>query len=156
MQGNMHEDCKQETVLVMVCRRSYILIACLLALVGTVSLADADMTCGDIYFENDMYALTGAAKDTLRCHAALLSSHPTRKLRLEGHTDERGTPSYSLVFGERRAKSARLYLVEELGIARDRIVITSYGKEWPVCQEHTPACWARNRRVHVVVVDGTS
>ena len=87
----------------------------------------------------------------LRCHAASLSGQPERRLRLEGHTDERGTPDYSLVFGERRAKRARQYLIEELGVAADRIVSTSYGKERPVCRQHRPACWQRNRRVHVVV-----
>ncbi len=124
---------------------------CLLALSSAVSLARADSPCGDVYFPTDSYALTDAAKDALRCHAASLSGHPERRLRLEGHTDERGTPAYSLVFGERRAKRARQYLIEELGVAADRIVSTSYGKERPVCRQHRPACWQRNRRVHVVV-----
>lgn len=155
MQGNVHDDCKEEIDSMKVRWMGPLVTGCLLMLSSMVPLADATAPCGDVYFQTDMFALTAVAQDTLRCHAASLSGHPTRKLRLEGHTDERGTPSYSLIFGDRRAKSARHYLIEGLGVAADRIVVTSYGAERPVCRAHTPACWARNRRVHVVVVEGT-
>ena len=66
---------------------------------------------------------------------------------IEGHCDERGTNEYNLALGERRAKSTMNYLVSQ-GVQASRITIISYGKERPVCTEHTEDCWARNRRSH--------
>jgi len=59
--------------------------------------------------------------------------------------DARGTDAYNLALGDRRAKAAMDYLVSR-GIQADRITTLSYGKERPVCREHTEACWAKNRR----------
>lgn len=133
-----------------------LLVVFILALVflGPVSVSLSEESCKDnLLFASDSTALTDTAQAILRCHAAALASHPARRLRLEGHTDERGTPSYSMVMGEKRAGSARRYLLNELRMPADRIVTTSYGKERPACREHTPSCWAQNRRVHVEVID---
>ncbi len=71
-------------------------------------------------------------------------------ITVEGHCDERGTAEYNLALGERRAVSARTYLVS-LGIPADRIRVVSYGKEFPFDPGHTEEAWAKNRRDHFVV-----
>ena len=69
---------------------------------------------------------------------------------IEGHADSRGTNEYNLALGERRASSAKDYLVS-LGIAGSRISVVTKGEEQPFCTEETEACWAQNRRGHFIV-----
>jgi peptidoglycan-associated lipoprotein len=71
-------------------------------------------------------------------------------ITIEGHADERGTAEYNLALGERRALSARNYLVS-LGIPADRLRTVSYGKEFPFDPGHNKEAWAKNRRAHFVV-----
>ena len=78
----------------------------------------------------------------------LKEHHPTRVL-LEGRGDEVGTSAYNLVLGERRAKNVKHYL-QQLGLSLD-IKTTSYGKDRPLCLEHSPDCMQKNRSVHFVV-----
>jgi peptidoglycan-associated lipoprotein len=70
---------------------------------------------------------------------------------VEGHADERGTREYNIALGERRALSARNYLVS-LGIDANRITTISYGKERPVALGSDESSWARNRRAVTVTV----
>jgi peptidoglycan-associated lipoprotein len=74
-------------------------------------------------------------------------------LKVEGHCDERGTSAYNLVLGEKRAKSARNYMVE-LGVAPKQLSVVSYGKERPICAEHAESCYSQNRRAHVAIKTG--
>ncbi|NIS71529.1 MAG: OmpA family protein, partial [Proteobacteria bacterium] len=71
--------------------------------------------------------------------------------QIEGHCDERGTNEYNLALGERRAMSARNYLMS-LGIPRNRLSTISYGEEMPVDSQHNEDAWAKNRRGHFVVL----
>jgi len=71
------------------------------------------------------------------------------QIRLEGHTDERGTREYNLGLGERRANAVSSALQANGGSASQLNVI-SYGKEKPVCREHNEDCWSKNRRVEIV------
>ena len=87
---------------------------------------------------------------TLDANGTWLKAHDSSLVLIEGHCDERGTVEYNLALGERRAKAAMSYLVSR-GVPAGRITIVSYGKERPVCTEHNPACWARNRRAHFLV-----
>ena len=64
---------------------------------------------------------------------------------VEGHADERGTREYNLALGERRANSAKDYLMT-YGISSDRISVLSYGKERPVDGGSSPLAWSKNRR----------
>ena len=59
--------------------------------------------------------------------------------------DERGTREYNLALGERRANSAKDYLMT-YGISSDRISVLSYGKERPVDSGSNPLAWSKNRR----------
>ena len=71
------------------------------------------------------------------------------KVSVEGHCDERGTVEYNLALGQKRADSAKSFLVKA-GIAADRLKTVSYGKERPADTGHSEAAWAKNRRVEIV------
>lgn len=102
----------------------------------------------DVFFAYDSWKISEEGKNILARDAEWLKANPKQKLVVEGHCDERGTQAYNLVLGEKRAKSARGYLIE-LGVSGDRVAIRSYGKEKPFCQEHDEACYQQNRRAHV-------
>ncbi len=103
-----------------------------------------------VFFEFDAADLLPEAQQTLSQNASVLKQHPTWVVTIEGHCDERGTAEYNLALGERRAVSARTYLVS-LGIPADRLHTVSYGKELPFDPGHTEAAWAKNRRAHFVI-----
>jgi peptidoglycan-associated lipoprotein len=66
---------------------------------------------------------------------------------VEGHCDDRGSAEYNLGLGDRRASSAKDFLVQ-LGIPADRLKTISYGKERPQCTDENESCWQKNRRAH--------
>ena len=80
----------------------------------------------------------------------MLRRYPTWVITIEGHCDERGTAEYNLALGERRALSAREYLVSR-GLDASRMRTVSYGKEFPFDPGHDEQAWARNRRAHFVI-----
>ena len=103
-----------------------------------------------VYYELDSSDLTAANQKTLDENAALLKRYASWTVTVEGHCDERGTAEYNLALGERRAITARAYLVS-LGIAADRLRTVSYGKEFPFDPGHDEAAFAKNRRAHFVI-----
>jgi peptidoglycan-associated lipoprotein len=104
----------------------------------------------DVHFEYDKYEIRSDDARSLETTAAWLKANPERLLLIEGHCDERGTNEYNVALGDRRARATMNYLVSH-GIAARRIAIVSYGEERPVCQEHADACWAKNRRAHLLL-----
>lgn len=74
-----------------------------------------------------------------------MSKNADANIRIEGHCDERGTSEYNLALGDRRANSAKKYLVD-LGISAERLSTISYGEEKPADPGHNEAAWAKNRR----------
>lgn len=110
------------------------------------SAQDFVVNVGDrVFFDFDQFSLKSAARETLEKQAAWLKRFPAVTVTIEGHADERGTREYNLALAERRANSARDYLVA-LGVAPSRVKTISYGKERPVALAHTEAAWAQNRR----------
>jgi peptidoglycan-associated lipoprotein len=103
----------------------------------------------DVFFDFDRYDIRATDAKTLDTNAAWLKTNNSLVL-IEGHCDERGTNEYNLALGERRAKATMNYLVGQ-GVQANRITIISYGKERPICTEHSEACWAKNRRAHFLV-----
>jgi peptidoglycan-associated lipoprotein len=104
----------------------------------------------DAYFDLDKADIRADARTALMKTAEFLRSYPQVKVTLEGHCDERGSTEYNLALGDRRAQSAKDFLVS-LGIAADRVQTVSYGKERPFCMDHNEACWQQNRRAHFVM-----
>ena len=98
-----------------------------------------------VFFATNETILTTASRETLRKQAAWLRKNSDINVVLEGHADERGTREYNLALGERRANSAKDYLMT-YGISSDRISVLSYGKERPVDSGSSPLAWSKNRR----------
>jgi peptidoglycan-associated lipoprotein len=105
----------------------------------------------DAFFDYDKSDIRGDAQDVLTRNAAaikgILSDFPNAAIVVEGHCDERGSAEYNLGLGDRRATSAKDFLVQ-LGVPADRLRTISYGKERPQCTESNESCWQRNRRAH--------
>jgi peptidoglycan-associated lipoprotein len=104
----------------------------------------------DIHFEFDKSDLLAEAQEILRSKAEYLKDNPDVLVIIEGHCDERGTNEYNLALGDRRASSARAFLVN-LGIAGSRLTSVSYGEERPVDPGHNEEAWAKNRRDHFAI-----
>ena len=99
----------------------------------------------NINFDFDKYNLKPEAVKRLDQTGDWVSKNAGVKIRIEGHCDERGTNEYNLALGDRRANSAKKYLVD-LGIAADRLSTISYGEERPADSGHNEAAWAKNRQ----------
>jgi peptidoglycan-associated lipoprotein len=108
-------------------------------------VVDTTAITGPIYFDFDKSTIRPDASATLDKKLPYLTANPGMRIRIEGNADERGSDEYNLALGQRRAASAKRYLVDH-GIAADRFDLVSYGEERPVCTEHNEACWQQNRR----------
>jgi len=115
------------------------------------SQLDLEINVGDrVLFAFDSSALTAESRTTIERWAAWLKTYPANRVIIEGHADERGTREYNLALGERRADSARDYLVS-LGIDPNRVKVISYGKERPAVPGSNENAWAQNRRAALVL-----
>lgn len=107
----------------------------------------------DVYFGYDSWTISEEGRQALTRDAEWMKSNSSTLVKVEGNCDERGTSAYNLVLGEKRAKAARNYLVE-LGVGANRLSVVSYGKERPLCNEHSESCYQQNRRGHLAVKTG--
>ena len=105
----------------------------------------------DVHFDFDRYNLRPEALKILDEAVAKLQANPNIQVTIEGHADSVGTQQYNLALGDRRANSARDYLVMR-GIAASRLRTISYGEDRPIDTNETAAGRARNRRAHLVVI----
>lgn len=99
-----------------------------------------------IYFPLNQYHILVDFFSMLDMHADFLRNNSCCRIRIEGHTDERGTPEYNIALGERRAYSVQNYL-QSKGVLSNQMETISYGKEKPVCFNHTEESYSKNRRV---------
>ena len=102
-----------------------------------------------IYFEYDATRIQPQYADLLRVHAEYIFNTPGVEVRLEGHTDERGTRGYNLALGEQRSQAVRRFLMAE-GVPGERLTSLSYGEERPANPARTETAWRENRRVELV------
>ena len=100
------------------------------------------------YFDFDIAEFKPADRDTLTYHARDLAANPSKRVRLEGHADERGTREYNLALGERRGNAILNYLIVN-GAARSQIEVVSYGEERPAQTGQGENAYSRNRRVEI-------
>src|SRR5438045_2834494 len=105
----------------------------------------------DAFYNFDEATLAPDAQAALTASATWLKKNPQYNLLIEGHCDERGTEQYNLALGDRRANSAKEYIVA-LGVDASRLRTVSYGEERPFDTGHDEAAWAKNRRAHLVIV----
>ncbi len=101
----------------------------------------------DIHFKFDSAVLDSSAQNILKLKGEWMLKHPGVSVIIEGHCDERGTSEYNIALGDRRAESARQFMVD-LGIAPERLTTISYGEERPLDPGHNETAWRKNRRVH--------
>ncbi len=101
----------------------------------------------DIHFSYDSSELTPEARMLLKEKAEWLTRHTYAAITIEGHCDERGTTEYNLALGEKRALTAKQYLID-LGVSANRMRTISYGEEKPLVEGGNEAVWAKNRRAH--------
>jgi peptidoglycan-associated lipoprotein len=120
--------------------------------VGSKSLDDLnrDSPLKPVFYELDSSELSADAQATLQANASVLKQYAAWQITIEGHCDERGSAEYNLALGERRALTARDYLVS-LGVAASRVRTVSYGKEFPFDPGHDEGAWSKNRRAHFVI-----
>jgi len=104
----------------------------------------------DIYFDFDSSALTNMARNVLSRKAEYLRVNADASVIIEGHCDERGTSAYNIALGDRRAESAKAYLID-LGIDATQLSTISYGEERPVDMGQNDEAWAKNRRAHFII-----
>lgn len=102
-----------------------------------------------IYFDFDTVEIKPDYLAIITDHGRFLAQNPSGRVRLEGHTDERGSREYNIALGEGRARSiARMMQLQGVDIAQLQAV--SYGEELPVDEQHNETAWAQNRRVNII------
>ncbi len=102
-----------------------------------------------IYFGFDSSEVDEASIEIIKQHGRYLADNPGETVRLEGHTDERGSREYNIGLGERRAVSVKNILLVH-GAAESQLVPVSFGEERPAELGSDEAAWALNRRVELV------
>lgn len=118
------------------------------------SSEDFRINVGDrVFFGLNRTDLTQEAQQTLERQAAWLRQYGEVRLTIEGHADERGTREYNLAIGQRRAESAKRYLVS-LGVDSGRLDTVSFGKDQPEDPSSNESAWAKNRRAVSVITGG--
>ncbi|PYP95126.1 MAG: peptidoglycan-associated lipoprotein Pal [Gemmatimonadetes bacterium] len=106
-----------------------------------------------IQFDFDKSKIMTGDVAVLDQKVAILTANPDIKIRVAGHCDERGSAEYNIALGNRRAATAKQYLVKH-GIDAGRIATISYGEERPLDPGHDEAAWAKNRRDEFEIVSG--
>ncbi|WP_205665162.1 peptidoglycan-associated lipoprotein Pal [Caldimonas tepidiphila] len=101
-----------------------------------------------VYFDYDSFIVREDSKPAVTANAKHLTADPTRRVTIEGHTDERGGREYNLALGQKRAESVRRSL-ELLGVRENQMEAVSYGEERPAVQGQSEEAWARNRRAEL-------
>jgi peptidoglycan-associated lipoprotein len=102
-----------------------------------------------IYFDFDSSEIRGEGTEIVAAHARNLAGSNAVRVRLEGHTDERGSREYNIGLGERRAQAVRRALLLQ-GASEAQLSTVSYGEERPAGAGSDESAWAQNRRVEIV------
>lgn len=104
-----------------------------------------------VYFAFDSAGIEGDQVPRIEKNASFLKENKTFQVRIEGNCDPRGTREYNLALGERRAQSAKKYLVN-LGVDGNQLSTISWGEEKLLLYGHDELSWAQNRRVDFVIL----
>jgi len=117
---------------------------------GVAAVTPPGAALKDVYYQFDSVELEGEAIEILKKNAEWLKANPKARVEVEGHCDDVGSAEYNLALGAKRAQTAKDFLVKQ-GIAAERLVTISYGKEAPACFELNEECRVRNRRARFVM-----
>ena len=102
-----------------------------------------------VYFDFNTDNVKPEFASLIQAHASYLSQNNNRKVRLEGHADERGSREYNMALGQRRSNAVRK-ATSVLGVGNERMETISFGEDKPKSTGHDEASWAQNRRVEIV------
>jgi len=102
-----------------------------------------------IYFDYDQAEIKPEFTQVVQAHGQQLRDNASMMVRLEGHTDERGSREYNIGLGERRAQAVRRALMLA-GAQAGQITTVSYGEERPAATGSDEESWRLNRRVEIV------
>lgn len=118
---------------------------------GSGGVVSGQLTASDqtYYFGFDDSSLASATKSAIEKHADYLIHHEGAKIRVEGHTDERGSREYNVALGERRAASVA-DILRQAGVQESQIAVVSYGEEKPELFGHDEEAYTKNRRARIV------
>ncbi|MDA8163716.1 MAG: peptidoglycan-associated lipoprotein Pal [Desulfobacteraceae bacterium] len=103
-----------------------------------------------VYFDFDQSNIKADQESRMEKDASFLKDNPETRIQIQGNCDERGTNEYNMALGERRATSAKKYLMN-LGIAENRLSTISFGEEKPLAMGHDESAWSQNRRDDFVI-----
>jgi peptidoglycan-associated lipoprotein len=117
---------------------------------GVAAVTPPGAALKDVYYQFDSVDLEDEAIEVLKKNAEWMKANPKARVEVEGHCDDVGSAEYNLALGAKRAQTAKDFLVSQ-GIATERLVTISYGKEAPACFELTEECRVRNRRARFVM-----
>ena len=115
----------------------------------TATATQADLSKRSVYFDFDKYNVKSEYTPVVQAHANELKKDTSRKVVIQGNTDERGSREYNLALGQRRAESVRKTMTY-MGVSSSRIEVVSFGEEKPKAKGHDEASWAENRRADIV------
>ncbi|MDH3342522.1 MAG: peptidoglycan-associated lipoprotein Pal [Gammaproteobacteria bacterium] len=116
---------------------------------SAINDANSVLAARVVYFDFDSSNVSGDYIELVKHHGKYLSANAGAKIRLEGHTDERGTREYNVALADRRAQSVKRLLMFQ-GASSDQITIISYGEEKPANLGHDEESWSLNRRAELV------
>ncbi|MHB8838275.1 MAG: peptidoglycan-associated lipoprotein Pal [Gemmatimonadaceae bacterium] len=108
-----------------------------------------------VYFDYDKSDIRDDQKATLEAKLPIFQANADMRIRVAGHTDNRGSDEYNLALGQRRAAEVKQYLIAR-GIAADRIDVVSFGEERPAVNQDNEDAWAKNRRDEFEIIAGAN
>lgn len=123
-------------------------------LAAAVAAAKAEFAV-PVYFDYDMSNIRDDQRATLEAKLPIFAANPDMRIRVAGHTDNRGSDEYNLALGQRRAAEVKQYLIAR-GIAADRIDVVSFGEERPAVGQDNEDAWAKNRRGEFEIIAGAN
>lgn len=101
-----------------------------------------------IYFDFDSFVIKPEFQAVIAAHARFIKSQTTRKVAIEGHTDEIGGREYNLALGQKRAEAVSSALAI-LGVSQNQMEAVSFGKEKPAVAGSDESAWSKNRRAEI-------
>lgn len=100
------------------------------------------------YFDYDSFTIKPEFQGAIEMHARFLTSNKSRKIAIEGHTDERGGREYNLALGQKRSEAIRRSL-SLLGVSETQVEAVSFGEEKPAAAGAEEEAFAKNRRAEI-------
>lgn len=112
----------------------------------------------DVLFDFDKADIREEARDALKAVGEIIRDNPGRRVRVEGHTDAKGSDAYNQKLSDRRAKSVKDWLVKVEGLGKSTFLVKGFGETKPVASNQKPDGSddpdgrQKNRRVEIVVM----